>query len=161
MRLIKDLFDQALELEIGKKLVIPCNSTSQMHSVRVMLSRERTTFDRLPGIDFYIVITSSVENNSVILQKVPKLRFAYIMNTDGTVGGKIDLLAEKTKEDNIRYDFTIEAAKAIEKDRIITNMRKDGWAEDQIEDYFANPPSLKDPDKTSIIDVSEEGGSSE
>lgn len=159
MRLIKDLFDQALELELGKKLVIPCNSVSQMHSVRVMLSRERTTFDRLPGIDFYIVITSSVENNSVILQKVPKLRFAYIMNADGTVGGKIDLLAEKSKEDNIRYDFTIEAAKAIERDRITANMRKDGWTEDQIEDYFNPPPSLKDPDETSIIDVSEEGGS--
>jgi hypothetical protein len=124
MPTVKEVFDKAVELSSGEKIVIPLPSSIQRESLRTALFRERRAWKEKmnPTCDILIQRGQLQKNPTVILTKTEDAPPALLMDKDGNITG---VMAESVS--NIKPDDT---------DRIVEAMKADGFTEEEIEDFL-------------------------
>ena len=147
----KALFDQALSIAPGQRIVITCPTRGQMNSLRVLLSREKANFMAVAFPDFDIVIScrTAGSNYHVILEKALPVPPPIILNPDGTIAGEARFISAIPPSAPTPKTEDIQVIQPSEKERLIAAMKEDGLSDEEINTYFGN-----EPDEMSKIDVS-------
>ena len=86
MSTIAALFDQAIAMAPGSKLVVPTASFEQAERLRTGLYRERAKWEKVAGEDCTIIISRVKGNDgsySIILAKEEEFEAPFIITKDG------------------------------------------------------------------------------
>jgi len=133
----KIIFDNALELEAGEKMLITCTSFKQMESLRASLYRERVQWQKqsLDGSDIGVTRSSQGGKHILVLEKLAPVPPPVIFDKDGKVKKLVDLtvreeVTESTDDTRITVEFL------SDKERQKQLMREDGISEEEIAAYF-------------------------
>lgn len=117
-----ELFSKALMLEPGGRIVMPCNSFSEMERVRIALYRQLNKLRKVNSQEAakLAISRSSVKDEGKYIISIwyaADIKDAFIEHADGTV----EELTTASADSELEY--------------ICTLMRKDGLSEDEIEQY--------------------------
>ena len=147
----KTLFDQAISISPGQRIVVTCSTRGQMNSLRVLLAREKANFMAVAFPDFDIVVScrSAEGRHFVIIEKTEPVPPPVILNPDGTIAGEVTSLPSRPPSAPTPKTEDIQVIQPSEKERLIAAMKEDGLSEEEINTYFGN-----EPDEMSKIDVS-------
>lgn len=88
MSTIAALFDQAISMEPGSKIVIPTSSFEQAERLRTGLYRERAKWERVAGEDCTIIISRVKGTDgayNIILAKEEEFEAPLLINKDGEI----------------------------------------------------------------------------
>ena len=137
----KIIFDSALEMEPGEKMLITCNSLKQMESLRSSLYRQRQEWQKasIDGSDVGVTRNTQGGKFILVLEKLDPVPPPVVIAADGSLKKVVDLTekpyfhkAEVKDSDDQRV--SIEFAEDMERKKQL--MREDGISEDEIAAYF-------------------------
>ncbi len=137
----KIIFDSALEMEPGEKMLITCNSLKQMESLRSSLYRQRQEWQKasIDGSDIGVTRNTQGGKFILVLEKLDPVPPPVVIAADGSLKKVVDLTekpyfhkAEVKDSDDQRV--SIEFAEDMERKKQL--MREDGISEDEIAAYF-------------------------
>lgn len=145
MSRIKVLFDAALELGEGEKIVINCTSYKQMESLRASLYRERQKWQQQTkdGSDIGVTRRTDQGKYLLIIEKVDPMPDPIIITKDGKVKGIVDTHAPdpiSIVSDEASISFS------SERSRMIKLMKEDGMTDTEIAAHFAKEDSHESGD---------------
>jgi hypothetical protein len=146
MSRIKALFDAALELGEGEKIVINCTSYKQMESLRASLYRERQKWQQQTkdGSDVGVTRRTDQGKYLLIIERVEPMPDPVIITKDGKIKGIIDM----TEAEALVISSLEEASISFssERSRMIKLMKEDGMTDDEIKAHFAKEDSHESRD---------------
>lgn len=132
----KDIFDQALGMNMRDRFLVPVHNKAQQESLRVSLSYNRRLFYESTNVDFEILISKVTkgETHYVVMTKMPRITSGIILSPDGSA--KTVNLAEPTQT-------VLPPAVTPDTDqRIRKAMEEDGCSQEEIEDYFSKTSNV-------------------
>lgn len=135
MATTKEVFDRAIAMEPGDRMLIPTLSYQQRESVRVLLYRERKKWKESFNTDEDLLIRRFDKKAAgkitycVMIEKVAAAPPPIIFKEDGTT---VEFLKSETVEDTLAEPETQEATD----ERMIEAMRADGFTDEQIKAFF-------------------------
>ena len=137
----KIIFDSALEMEHGEKMLITCNSLKQMESLRSSLYRQRQEWQKasIDGSDIGVTRNTQGGKFILVLERLDPVPPPVVIAADGSLKKVVDLTekpyfhkAEVKNSDDQRV--SIEFAEDMERKKQL--MREDGISEAEIDAYF-------------------------
>lgn len=142
----KIIFDSALEMEPGEKMIITCNSLKQMESLRSTLYRQRQEWQKasIDGSDVGVTRNTKGGKFILVVEKLDPVPPPVVITAEGRVKKIVNLTekpyfhkSEVTDSDDERV--AIEFAQDIERQKQL--MKEDGMSEDEIAAYFEEKAS--------------------
>jgi hypothetical protein len=139
----KIIFDSALEMEPGEKMVITCNSLKQMESLRSSLYRQRQEWQRasIDGSDIGVTRNTQGGKFILVVEKLDPVPPPVIIDFKGKIRRVVDVnkLLEPALVEPEDERIAVEFAQDIERKKQL--MREDGMSEDEITAYFEEEAS--------------------
>jgi len=132
----KDIFDQALGMNMRDQFLVPVHNKAQQESLRVSLSYNRRLFYESTNVDFEILISKVTRNEThyVVMTKMPRITTGVILSPNGSA--KTVSLAEPTQT-------VLPPAITSDVDqRIRKAMEEDGCTPEEIDDYFSKTSNV-------------------
>ena len=131
------IFDSALEMEAGEKMLITCTSHKQMESIRISLYKQRQLWQKQSADGSDIGVTSKTQGDKffLVLERLDPIQPPVILDKDGRLK-KVVKLSEPDESLPASDDARITVEFAQDKDRQRALMREDGMSEDEIAVYF-------------------------
>jgi hypothetical protein len=146
---VKELFDSSLNLESGKKLIVPGNSESHRESLRSSFYRERKNWRiAFPDDGDILISRFNYENEEkrkifcVSLERVSESTVPFLILPDGKREEVkyIQLEEEEEKTKNLFYNPEVTAGVnqtlSEEDKRIKKLMLEEGKSEEEVEEFF-------------------------
>lgn len=136
MSRIRAIFDAALKLEAGERMVIRCTSFKQMESVRSSLYRERMKWQDHTGGSTDIGVTRRSEGNKylLILEKLEPFPDPVIISAEGEIKGTVSLAIPRADVPSLSE---AEISFSSERTRMIRLMKEDGMSDQEIAEHFS------------------------
>lgn len=137
MSRVKALFDAALELGDGEKIVLNCTSYKQMESIRASLYRERQKYQgqTRDGSDVGVTRRSEGGKYLLIIERLEPMADPVILSKDGQIKGIVDTSGAETLEIPTLEEASIHFSS--ERSRMVKLMKEDGMSDAEIEAHFA------------------------
>ena len=137
MSRVKALFDAALELGEGEKIVVNCTSYKQMESLRASLYRERQKWQQQTkdGSDVGVTRRTDQGKYLLIVEKLDPLPDPVIITKDGQVKGIVEL--DTSDPVVVATSDTTSIHFSSERSRMVRLMKEDGMSDEEIAAHFA------------------------
>jgi len=137
------IFDSALDMEQGEKMLITCTSHKQMETLRVSLYKQRQLWQKQShdGSDIGVTSKSQGDKFFLILEKLDPISPPVILDKDGRLKKVVSLAEPDTPETVTPEDTRITVEFAQDRDRQRALMREDGISEEEIAAYFGEEVS--------------------
>lgn len=136
MSRVKALFDAALQLGEGEKIVVNCTSYKQMESLRASLYRERQRYQEqvTDGSDVGVTRHTRGDKYLLVLERLDPMPDPIILTKDGEIKGIVDT----TPHQSLGIPDLEEASIHISSDRtrMIKLMKEDGMSDEEIAAHF-------------------------
>ncbi|MHA1481908.1 MAG: hypothetical protein ACTSQA_00535 [Candidatus Heimdallarchaeaceae archaeon] len=140
--MVKDLFDQAMMLEVGEQLIIPAFNIRHRESIRSTMYKERMKWQKACKTDEDILISRfSVEEDGVEIfcVKLEKVVNGAITPFIVSKDGKFERLVTVKVKQKENFVMQRNATQYNEDKRIKELMKADGKSEEEITAYFSIP----------------------
>jgi hypothetical protein len=130
----KALFDKAIELPPGKKLIVPAISVSHRDSLRTQFYRDRTKWkDSVATTDDIVIRRFDLKGRPcVLLEKVGAAPPAFVIDENGDIEEVVILKRGLIKEEQ----SSLSCPEGDETERMKEAMRADGMTEEEITSFF-------------------------